>query len=452
MADRPSGTFAVLRHPAFRWIWAGALVSNVGNWMEAVAQSWLVQQQTASPFMVELLAASEFVPHALLMLFAGWLADHYDRRKLLLAGQSTMMIFGAVLAVAAHLGLATPWVIIAIAFLEGAAWASVTPSWQALVPGLVPRDELPAAIALNSAQFNGARLVGPMLAGALLTAASAAVVFDINAASFILIVIVLALVRLPPTEDRPADHVPGSIRQALTWVLHEPGPKRLILGLFMFAMLAAPVQGLLPAMADQELHVGAHGYGLLLSCLGFGAIAGALTLGRLPRDYPRHHLIPLSMLAFALCALIYGSARSPLLAGAALAVGGVFWVWALASSSTAMQLLVPERLRGRAMSVLALATTGPLPLGHLLGGTLAQSFGIRAGVLAPACALALFSAWSVRAREPAIDAMELPPPPPRGLRAALWEALTAASHRAQEVEPRAGEPLADPALQRETDR
>lgn len=449
MDDRSSGTFAVLRHPAFRWIWAGALVSNVGNWMEAVGQSWLVQQQTASPFMVELLAASEFVPHALLMLSAGWLADHYDRRKLLLAGQSTMMVFGAVLAIAAHMGRATPWFIIAIAFLEGAAWASVTPSWQALVPGLVPRDELPAAIALNSAQFNSARLLGPMLAGALLTAAGAAVVFDINVASFLGIVIVLAVLRLPVAEDRPAEHISGGIGPALQWVVHEPGPKRLILGLFAFAMLAAPVQGLLPALADQELHVGAHGYGLLLSCLGFGAIAGALTLGRLPRDYPRHHLIPLSMLAFALCALIYGSARSPLLAGAALSVGGVFWVWSLASSSTAMQLLVPERLRGRAMSVLALATTGPLPLGHLLGGTVAHTFGIRAGVLAPAGVLALFAAWSTWARVPAIDAMEFPPPPPRGLRASLWEALTAASHRAQEVEPRAAEPLADPALNRE---
>src|SRR3954468_13088738 len=122
MAERP-GMFSVLRHGAFRWIWLGALFSNVGNWMEAVAQSWMVQQQTASPFMVELLAASEFVPSALLMLAAGWLADHYDRRKLLLAGQLAMMVLGAVLAIAAHSGWATPWVIIAISFAEGAAWA-----------------------------------------------------------------------------------------------------------------------------------------------------------------------------------------------------------------------------------------------------------------------------------------------------------------------------------------
>jgi len=443
---KSSGTFAVLRHGAFRWIWAGALVSNVGNWMEAVGQSWLVQQQTASPFMVELLAASEFVPHALLMLAAGWLADNYDRRKLLLAGQSVMMVFGLVLAVAAHLQLASPWVIIGIAFAEGAAWASVTPSWQALVPALVPRDELPAAIALNSAQFNTARLLGPMLAGALLTAAGAALVFDINVMSFLGIVIVLALVRLPKAEDTP-EHFSGGIGPALQFTLREPGPRRLNLGLLVFALCAAPVQGLLPAMADQVLHVGAHGYGVLLSCLGGGAIAGALTMGRLPRSYPRHHLIPLSMLAFALCAIAYGSARSPIVAGAALTVGGVFWVWSLASSSTAMQLLVPERLRGRAMSVLALATTGPLPLGHLLGGSVAHAFGIRAGVLCSAAALACFSAWSAWAREPAIDAMELPPPPPRGLRAALWEALTAASHRAQEVEPRAAEPIADPVLE-----
>ena len=112
----PGGMVSGRRHRAFRWIWAGAMVSNIGNWMEAVAQSWLVQQQTASPFFVELLAASEFIPHALLMLAAGWIADHYDRRKLLLAGQSTMMALGLVLAVAAHRGLATPWVIIALAF------------------------------------------------------------------------------------------------------------------------------------------------------------------------------------------------------------------------------------------------------------------------------------------------------------------------------------------------
>jgi len=439
--------FAVFRHRAFRWIWIGALVSNVGNWMEAVAQSWLVQQQTGSPFMVELLAASEFVPHAVLMLAAGWLADHYDRRKLLLAGQSMMMVLGAVLAVAAHLGWATPWVIIAISFAEGAAWAGVTPSWQALIPAVVPRSELPSAIALNSAQFNTARLLGPMIAGALLTTVSAAFVFDLNVVSFLGIVVVLALVRVPRAELAAAHTSGGELKQsggvmpALRWAVREPGPRRIILGVFAFALLAAPVQGLLPAIADQVLHVGAHGYGVLLSCLGAGAVAGALTLARLPRTYPRHHLIPLSMLAFALCALVYGSSRWPLVSGAALAVGGVFWVWSLASSSTAMQLLVPEGLRGRAMSVLALATTGPLPLGHLLGGTVAHAFGIRAGVLLSCGALAAFAAWAASTREPGIDAMQLAPPPPRGFRAALWEALTAASHRAQVAEPRAAEPL-----------
>jgi MFS family permease len=438
VTDDKDGLFAVLRHPAFRWIWAGALVSNVGNWMEAVAQGWLVQQQTASPFMVELLAASEFVPHALLLLAAGALADRYDRRRLLVFGQSMMMFFAALLAVAAHLHLASPWVIIAIAFLEGAAWATVTPAWQALVPALVPRDELPAAIALNSAQFNVARLLGPMLAGVLLSAASAALVFDLNVVSFVGIVVVLLLVRpTPAPDDKPLVHA-GGVKPALSWALREKGPRRLILGLMAFALLAAPVQGLLPAMADSELHVGAHGYGLLLSCLGVGAVTGALTLSRMPRVYPRHHLIPLSMLAFSLCALVYGSSRWPLLSGAALAVGGVFWVWSLASSSTAMQLLVPDELRGRAMSVLALATTGPLPVGHLLGGAVAHSFGVRAGVLASASGLAAISAWGAFEREPGIDA-HLPPlapaRPPRGVRAAVWEALTAASHRAQEIEP-----------------
>src|SRR5256886_4563474 len=215
--------FGVLRHPAFRWIWLGALISNTGNWMEAVAQSWLVQQQTNSPFMVELLAASEFVPHAVLMLAAGWLADHYDRRKLLLLGQVTMMVLGAVLAVAAHLGWATPWVIIALSFAEGAAWAAVTPSWQAIVPALVPREELPAAIALNSAQFNTARLLGPMLAGAMLSTLGAAVVFDVNVISFLGIVTALALVRgpqaglaAPPTSGGRSERHPAALPSPAT--------------------------------------------------------------------------------------------------------------------------------------------------------------------------------------------------------------------------------------------
>jgi predicted MFS family arabinose efflux permease len=187
------------------------------------------------------------------------------------------------------------------------------------------------------------------------------------------------------------------------------------------------------------LNIGARGYGLLLSCLGAGAIAGALTLSRVSRNYPRHHLIPLSMLGFSLCAIAYAFSHLPVLCGAALAVGGVFWVWSLAGSSTAMQLLVPDHLRGRAMSVLSLATTGPLPLGHLLGGTLAHTLGIRPAMLITSGALACFALWSAFAREPGIDALAPQQPQARGLRGAIWEAFTAASHRALEVE-RGGAP------------
>jgi len=438
----PGGAFAVLRHPAFRYIWLASMLSNVGNWMETVAQAWLVQSQSGSPFLVELLAAAEFIPVALLALPAGALADRHDRRKLLFFGQTAMMVLAAVMALVTHLHLATPPVVIALAFLEGAAWAAVMPAWQALVPALVPREELPSAIALNSAQFNVARLLGPMVAGALLTAAGAAAVFDVNVLSFLAIVVVLALVRVPaqPLREAPTRagvlRKQGGVREALSWTLRQAGPRRILLGLLMFALLAAPVQGLLPVYADQLLHVGAQGYGALLACLGAGAIAGALTLARLPPTYPRHHLIPLSMLGFALCAMLYASSSSFALSGFALTVGGVFWVWSLASSNTAMQLLVPDRLRGRAMSVLALANTGALPLGHLLGGALAHWYGARAATIFTSAGLACFALWSAWAPEPAIDAMAGPfPPRPPGLRAAVWEAFTAASHRAQEVDP-----------------
>jgi predicted MFS family arabinose efflux permease len=279
-----------------------------------------------------------------------------------------------------------------------------------------------------------------MLAGALLATAGASFVFDLNVASFLAILVALMVVRVParPLADAPTSS--GELRNAgafsaVGWALKERGPRRLLLGLFAFALLAAPVQGLLPVYAADLLKVGAAGYGVLLSCLGAGAIVGALSLARLPKSYPRHHLIPLSMLGFASCAMVYALSRWMLLSCAALAVGGVFWVWSLASSSTAMQLLVPDSLRGRAMSVLSLATTGPLPLGHLLGGTLAHAFGARFAVAVTAAALGLFALWAAAFREPGIDAIELPPPSPRGFREALWEALTAQSHRAQVIEP-----------------
>jgi MFS family permease len=433
-----SGLLAVLGNRAFRFVWAGALVSNVGNWMETVAQAWLVQRQTSSAFLVELLAAAEFVPSVLLTLWAGQLADRHDRRRILLVGQLLMMLLAALLAGAAHLGLATPWVVIGIAFLQGAAWSSVLPAWQSLVPALVGRQELPQAIALNSFQFNTARLLGPLLAGLLLTASGAALVFDLNALSFLAILAALASLQLPREATHPAAFAAegtqgtGGIGEALRWATREPGPRRLLIGSGAFACLTAPVQGLLATVADEVLQVGAHGYGVLLGFLGAGAIGGALLLGRIPRSYPRHHLIPVSMLGFSLCAVVHGLSRSMALSCAALAVSGVFWVWSLSSSSTAMQLLVPEQLRGRGMSVLGLALLGPLPLGHLAGGALAHAFGTRAAITGMASLLACIALWSAFFREPGIDALPPGPRPRRSVLAELRETVTAESHRGPE--------------------
>jgi len=315
------------------------------------------------------------------------------------------------------------------------------PAWQALVPALVPREELPSAIALNSAQFNVARLLGPMVAGALLTAAGAAAVFDVNVLSFLAIVVVLALVRVPaqPLREAPTRagvlRKQGGVREALSWTLRQAGPRRILLGLLMFALLAAPVQGLLPVYADQLLHVGAQGYGALLACLGAGAIAGALTLARLPPTYPRHHLIPLSMLGFALCAMLYASSSSFALSGFALTVGGVFWVWSLASSNTAMQLLVPDRLRGRAMSVLALANTGALPLGHLLAARWRTGTARARRRSSPRPGWPASRCGRPGRPSPPSTPWRGPSRPARRPARRRLGAFTAASHRAQEVDP-----------------
>ena len=428
-------SLGVFRHRPFLIFWIGACISNTGNWTENAAQSWAVTSQTiGNPhqgLLVEILQFADFCPVLLLALLAGVISDRVNRKVWLITLQALACALGAGLAVAAFLGRATPWVVIAFTFLEGIIWALNGPVFLSVVPSLVPRAELGSALALNSVQFNMARLCGPMLAAALIGAIGVAGAFTFNACTFLplLVALLLAIPNAPAPSRPKTGSIYDDIREGLKFVWTSPGTRRLTIMGVIFMFLAAPLQGLLPVFAQSVLKGGPGLFGLMLSAIGLGSILGAFLLSCIPSYYPRHHLIPLAMCVFAAIGLLFSLSTKPALSLIILVASGCFWLLSLNPSNTANQLLATDANRGRVLSVMLLAQQGGMPLGHLFAGFLTHFMSppwvlrLMLGTLLVVMAAFLF------VREPAIDAM-----PHRRLGKLtfwgyFWEAITAHSHR-----------------------
>ena len=427
--------FSVFRHRPFLIFWLGACISNTGNWTENAAQSWAVTSQTiGSPhqgLLVEILQFADFCPILLLALLAGVISDRVNRKVWLITLQGLACALGAGLAVAAFRGRATPWVVIVFTFLEGIVWALNGPVFLSVVPGLVPRGELDRALALNSVQFNMARLCGPMLAAALIGAIGVAGAFTFNACTFLplLIALFLAIPNAPAPSRPKTVSIYDDIREGLKFVWTSPGTRRLTIMGLSFMFLAAPLQGLLPVFAQSVLKGGPGLFGLMLSAIGLGSILGAILLSCVPSYYPRHHLIPLAMCGFAAIGLLFSLSTAPALSLLILVASGCFWLLSLNPSNTANQLLATDANRGRVLSVMLLAQQGGMPLGHLCAGFLTHYMSppwvlrLMLGTLLVVTVAFLF------VREPAIDTM-----PHRNLGkltlwGTIWEAISAHSHR-----------------------
>ena len=425
----------VLRHRPFLIFWIGACISNTGNWTENAAQSWAVTSQTVgSPhqgLLVEVLQFADFCPVLLLALLAGVISDRVNRKAWLITLQTSACLLGDGLAIAAFMGRATPWVVIVFTFLEGIVWALNGPVFLSVVPSLVPRAELDRAIALNSVQFNMARLCGPMLAAGLIGAFGVAGAFTFNACTFLplLIALLVAIPKTPAPARLKSDSLYDDIREGLRFVWTSPGTRRLTIMGVMFMFLAAPLQGLLPVFAQSVLKGGPGLFGLMLSAIGLGSILGAFVLSLIPSYYPRHHLIPLAMCAFAVIGLLFSLSTKPGLSLIILVASGMFWLLSLNPTSTANQLLATDANRGRVLSIMLLAQQGGMPLGHLCAGFLTHYMSppwvlrLMLGTLLMVTVIFLF------VREPAIDTM-----PRRNLGKLtfwgnFWEAITAHSHR-----------------------
>jgi MFS family permease len=364
-----------LRHRNYQLFFSGQLISLIGTWMDQVAESWLVYRLTGSALLLGTVAFASQIPVFLLAPIGGALADRVDRRKILIATQSAMMVLTFILAWVTLSHRVKIWHVVTLAALTGVVNAIDLPARQAFVVDMVSRADLVNAIALNSSMFNGARIVGPALAGIVVAAIGEGWCFFANGISFLAVIAGLAMMKM----DRPRMAIEGSplenIVEGFRFVA-QSGPVRalmLLLGLVSFT--AMPYAVLMPLFADKILHGGAQALGLLMGSSGIGALCGALTLAMRKTLKGLSLWVAVSCAGFGVALLLFSFSRTLWLSAALLVPAGFFMMIQMASSNTLIQSMVPDRLRGRVMSVYAMTFMGMAPLGALLAGSLAHKLG-----------------------------------------------------------------------------
>ena len=387
-----------LTHRNFRIVWFAALGSTIGTWMQNFAQSWLVFELTRSNFYKGVDDFLAQLPVLLFMVIGGVVADRHDRRRLLAGSQYVQAFSAFALATLLLLDRVEIWHIFALSFITGCGQAFGGPAYQSLIPSLVPRRDLPNAIALNSTQFNLSRVLGPVLGNVVLVATGAAACFALNGLSFFIVVIALASLRLPP-------HVPAKTHRAigedLKGGLSYVRNNRLILTItvlvFVSTFLVMPILTLMPAFATNVLSDGpgtsATRLSILMAAQGLGAIVGALLIGSLGR-FKNMGLTWLAVQALQglLIAAFAASRTFPLSVGL-LFIGGILFMAVFSISFSIVQLTVPDELRGRVVSIYMVALRGGWPLGGLVAGALADQFTAPSVMIVNGLTLAVISFW-----------------------------------------------------------
>jgi MFS family permease len=413
-AARPT-RFALspLRLRLYRRLWLASLVSNLGTWMHQAAGAWLMTTLSHSPLLVALMQTAASLPFFLLAFPAGALADVVDRRRVLLLTQAWMLLAAAALGVLAIAGLVTPPVLLGLTFALGVGSAMTSPAWQAITPELVSAQDLPAAIALGGVSFNLARAVGPALGGLATASIGPGMVFLVNAASFLAVLAVLATWRrtAPRPFEVPED-VFGAMRAGARYVRHSLPLRIVLTRSATFVVFASAVWSLLPLVAHQLFGLGAVGYGLLLGCLGLGAVAGAAVLPSLRRRLAVDRLMVAAAATFALSSATLAVVREPVVAGIVLLAGGGAWMATMSTINTAAQTSVSAWVRARALSVSLLVTQGSMALGALLWGTVAVHAGLPAALLMAAGGLLIGLVLVSRFRLGASEGLDLTPADP----------------------------------------
>lgn len=388
--------FQAFRYRDFRLMWLGAFTSTTGTWMQMVAESWLVLSLTGSAFYLGFTGFLGELPLLLFSLIGGVVADRVERRKLLLVSQYVQMLCAFVLTALVYLDVIQVPHLLLVVFIVGTARSFGGPAYQALLPNLVPRESLANAIALNSIQFNLARVLGPLLAGLALAAFGAALCFALNGLSFLAVILSLYLIRSSFRPDPTTDSVWIGMRKGFEFVKSRGALWQLSILGFVSAFCGIPLTTLLPLYARDIFDTGPAGYSMMMSVSGAGAVVGALFYAAFSGLRRRGLFTLWVQLVFAGFLTLFALSRSLLLSYLLLFSAGVCLMALFAAITSLVQLATTEEMRGRVMSIFMLAFRGGMPLGNLTAGFLASQYSPSAtlvvlGVVLAACAVAFLA-------------------------------------------------------------
>lgn len=385
-----TATLTLFRNQTFRMLWIAALASNFGGLVQGVGASWLMTSLSDQHSMVALVQASVTLPIMIFSLLAGVFADNFDRRRVMLIAQSFMLAVSICLALLAMWGMLTPWLLLAFTFLIGCGTALHNPSWQASMGDIVSKDELSAAVSLNSMGFNLMRSIGPAAGGAIVAFAGAGAAFGVNAASYVAIIAALLMWRPNlPKRRLPREPMGSAFAAGLRYVAMSPNLIKVILRGTIFGFSAVAVLALLPLIVQQVLGGSALTYGVLLGGFGMGAVVGAFLNARLRARFRNEAITRSAFLIFALGCAILSVSRNEILSGAALLLTGASWVIALSLFNVTVQLSTPRWVVGRALALYQTGVFGGMAAGSWVWGVSAESFGPDGAMLAASGVLVL---------------------------------------------------------------
>jgi MFS family permease len=391
-------------------LWIAALASNFGGLVQSVGAAWMMTTLSDSQSMVALVQASVTLPIMIFSLAAGVFADNFDRRRVMLVAQGFMLVVSVALAVLAYENLLTPWLLLGFTFLIGCGTALHNPSWQASMGDIVPRDDLPSAVSLNSMGFNMMRSIGPAAGGAIVAIAGAAAAFAVNAVSYVAIIAALRAWRPAiPARRLPREPFGGAFAAGLRYVALSPNLLKVILRGFLFGLSAIVIQALLPIVVRDHLDGRAFVYGVMLGCFGLGAVFGALATARLRARFRNERITRMAFLGFALSAATLALVGSAVIAGAALLLAGACWVIALSLFNVTMQLSTPRWVVGRVLALYQTGVFGGMAGGSWLWGAVSEQFGPDTALLAAALLMVIGAAVGARAPLPDFGHLNLDP-------------------------------------------